>query len=232
MMGVFSMRRFIHVALAATAVVTLTGVALAQQGQPRTADDYICIFSGDCGNDEEPVATRDAPEVKGLRLVRPRAAAPARSAPATRPRASAAAAPRSPARATVRTVQRTSTVTRRASSAGAGAARADLRLTFESGSAVMTPSAREEARAFGMALQSPQLSSRRFRIEGHTDSVGGRSYNLDLSRRRAEAVAEYLQSLGVPRERIEIRGFGYDRPLPGRRGDAPANRRVEAVLIS
>src|SRR5262249_39855374 len=39
-------------------------------------------------------------------------------------------------------------------------------------------------------LKAPQV--KRVRIEGHTDEVGGREYNIDLSRRRAEVVKRYL----------------------------------------
>ena len=75
-------------------------------------------------------------------------------------------------------------------------------------------------------------SPRRFQIEGHTDSVGARSANLDLSRRRAQAVADYLARAGVERSRLEVKGQGSADPLPGRRVNDPANRRVEAELIS
>jgi outer membrane protein OmpA-like peptidoglycan-associated protein len=55
---------------------------------------------------------------------------------------------------------------------------------------------------------------------------------MDLSRRRAEAVAQFLESQGVERSRIEVRGFGPNEPLPGRNAYDPRNRRVEARLIS
>jgi outer membrane protein OmpA-like peptidoglycan-associated protein len=72
----------------------------------------------------------------------------------------------------------------------------------------------------------------KFLIEGHTDSQGSRAYNIDLSQRRAQAVAEYLASLGVSSDRLEVRGYGFDRPLNGRSAAAEENRRVEAVLTS
>jgi outer membrane protein OmpA-like peptidoglycan-associated protein len=85
---------------------------------------------------------------------------------------------------------------------------------------------------FAQALKTPQLSNKRFVIEGHTDSIGGRHYNLDLSRRRAQAVVEYLTSLGVDSSRLDVRGYGFDRPLDGRSAAAMENRRVEAVLAT
>ena len=78
----------------------------------------------------------------------------------------------------------------------------------------------------------PELANMKFAIEGHTDAQGGRDYNVDLSRRRAQAVADYLVTLGVSPDRLEVRGFGYDRPLQGRSAASQDNRRVEAVRTS
>jgi outer membrane protein OmpA-like peptidoglycan-associated protein len=73
----------------------------------------------------------------------------------------------------------------------------------------------------------------RVRVEGHTDAVGKRKYNLDLSDRRAKAVAKYLVDHGVAAERLEAAGFGPDRPLDP--GDSPEshdrNRRVEFNIL-
>jgi outer membrane protein OmpA-like peptidoglycan-associated protein len=85
---------------------------------------------------------------------------------------------------------------------------------------------------FAQAINLPKLAMRKFLIEGHTDAKGDRQVNLELSRRRAEAVADYLASLGVGRDRLEVQGFGPDRPLAGRPPSDEANRRVEAALIS
>src|SRR3982751_829481 len=49
-------------------------------------------------------------------------------------------------------------------------------------------------------------------VEGFTDSKGSPWSNVDLSRRRAEAVRTYLVSRGCPRDRIVARGLGADRP--------------------
>ena len=91
--------------------------------------------------------------------------------------------------------------------------RMDLRVSFLLGSAQLTDQAREEAKVFATALQLPELAAKRFRIEGHTDSSGSRALNLDLSKRRAQAVADYLASLGVNSARLEVRGYGPDKPL-------------------
>ncbi len=69
-------------------------------------------------------------------------------------------------------------------------------------------------------------------IDGHTDNVGGDSYNLDLSRRRCKAVAEYLTSLGLPRERIRWEGHGGRNPIADNltKTGRQQNRRVEFIL--
>jgi outer membrane protein OmpA-like peptidoglycan-associated protein len=45
-------------------------------------------------------------------------------------------------------------------------------------------------------------------VTGHTDRAGDAQYNLELSQRRAEAVAEVLREAGVPAERIKVKGLG------------------------
>ncbi len=49
-------------------------------------------------------------------------------------------------------------------------------------------------------------------IEGHTDDVGRAEENLDLSKRRASVVADYLIEKGVSSNRLHPRGFGQERP--------------------
>ena len=89
-----------------------------------------------------------------------------------------------------------------------------------------------------MVLGENQAAEREISVEGHTDSSGPASYNLELSRRRAEAVARELVLNGIRRERITAVGFGETRPLvlrytPGRSSRAPGdsrNRRVEIII--
>ncbi|HLY07556.1 MAG TPA: peptidoglycan-associated lipoprotein Pal [Rhizomicrobium sp.] len=53
----------------------------------------------------------------------------------------------------------------------------------------------------------------RVTIEGHCDERGTREYNLALGARRANAVKEYLVSLGVPSGRVETISYGKERPV-------------------
>jgi len=70
-------------------------------------------------------------------------------------------------------------------------------------------------------------------IEGYTDLYGGEGFNLELSKRRAEAVKGYLvDSLRLPEDRIVTRGYGKSRPLvtSGTVDEQSPNRRVEIKM--
>lgn len=70
-------------------------------------------------------------------------------------------------------------------------------------------------------------------IEGYTDLYGGEAFNIDLSKRRAEAVKIYLvDSIRLPKERISTRGYGKTRPLvlEGSVEEQAPNRRVEIKM--
>jgi OOP family OmpA-OmpF porin len=69
-------------------------------------------------------------------------------------------------------------------------------------------------------------------IEGHTDSTGTDSYNLELSQRRAEAVRSFLTSQGISADRVLARGYGEFYPVTTNTTEAgrQQNRRVEVVI--
>ncbi len=70
------------------------------------------------------------------------------------------------------------------------------------------------------------------RIEGHTDNVGKRSENLQLSQDRADAVKDYLVKEGVSPGRLKAVGYGQKRPIASNssRAGRTLNRRVEFRL--
>src|SRR5436190_5404926 len=70
-------------------------------------------------------------------------------------------------------------------------------------------------------------------VEGHTDDRGGSSYNILLSHARATAVADYLISRGVARERLVPRGYGPTHPVGsnGTGAGSAANRRVAFTVL-
>lgn len=71
-----------------------------------------------------------------------------------------------------------------------------------------------------------------FLIEGHTDIKGGELYNLELSKNRANSVAEYLISKGVGRGMLEAVGFGMKYPIADNRTESgrSKNRRVDITV--
>lgn len=71
-------------------------------------------------------------------------------------------------------------------------------------------------------------------VQGHTDSKGSESYNLNLSKERAEAVSDYLNAKGVPNRRLAIKGFGEQLPkYSNSTTDGQAeNRRVEFLITA
>jgi OOP family OmpA-OmpF porin len=72
-------------------------------------------------------------------------------------------------------------------------------------------------------------------VEGYTDSVGSRPYNEALSRRRADAVVEYLVAKhDIPIYRIHMIGLGQEKPVDEARNQTARakNRRVEVKVFS
>jgi OOP family OmpA-OmpF porin len=118
--------------------------------------------------------------------------------------------------------------------AEAGAPAVDLSVEFATDSSALTPAARATLDALGKALSSADLAQYRFRIEGHTDTVGSPAYNLALSQRRAAAVADYLEkSFGVAAARLEPVGMGEQGLLVATPPQTPnaQNRRVKVVNL-
>lgn len=100
-------------------------------------------------------------------------------------------------------------------------------INFATGSAAIDPSSREVLNT----LASVALRCDRFTIEvaGHTDNQGNHAANMALSRQRADAVADYLVTQNVARERLTARGYGPERPRASNSDEAgrAANRRIE-----
>ncbi len=71
-------------------------------------------------------------------------------------------------------------------------------------------------------------------ISGHTDNIGGKAYNLQLSKRRAEAVKDFLTSKGIDARRITAVGYGEANPLASNDDETDGreiNRRVEMKVL-
>ncbi len=101
---------------------------------------------------------------------------------------------------------------------------------FDTGKYSLRPVAREKlAKLTGIILGHPGL---RLAVEGHTDSVGGESYNQLLSEQRGTAVRDYLTREGMPGTSVTSQGFGKSQPVASNETAAgrQQNRRVEIVV--
>lgn len=103
-------------------------------------------------------------------------------------------------------------------------------MLFDTGRAELKSSAN---RTVLKVVQFLQYNPKRVvRIEGYTDGTGDSRENLQLSRDRAQAVADVLSDLGIDDERIQVEGYGDQFPVSANtseRGRAQ-NRRVEIVF--
>lgn len=237
--------------LVAVGAAVMVGAPVAAQ-QQADVNSYLCTFAGKCGTDTSATETpsKAAPATKGFHLAQAQST-PTVAAPPTKGfhlAQGGQTAPAGPTAAAPKTkgFHIASTTTRSAPSKPApvsrfvvprasptpGSARANLMLAFAYNSDQMTPAAQAKAKSFAAALMNDALKEKRFLIEGHTDARGQRDANIDLSRRRAQSVADYLVAQGVDKGRVEVKGVGPDAPLPGHAASSVANRRVEAVLLS
>ena len=100
---------------------------------------------------------------------------------------------------------------------------------FEFNKASLTAEGKSRVReAAALLKQHPTL---RVSVEGHTDSIGGDAYNMRLSERRAQTVADVLADEGISKSRLDVRGFGKTRPIADNKTAAgrAENRRVEII---
>ncbi len=69
-------------------------------------------------------------------------------------------------------------------------------------------------------------------IRGHADAIGYDAYNLKLSQKRAQVVADYLISLGIEENRVRVHAYGSDKPFIDNANEIERyrNRRVEFVI--
>lgn len=108
----------------------------------------------------------------------------------------------------------------------------ESRLLFPFDSSELTPAMRRRLDKVAAYLLA-DAAVHKIRLDGHTDSIGFRRYNDALSRRRSEAVRDYLIAKGVPAERFDIRYFGERKPeVPNRSAEQRRqNRRVVLTLL-
>jgi peptidoglycan-associated lipoprotein len=108
------------------------------------------------------------------------------------------------------------------------AANAESRLIyFDFDSFVIKPEFQAVIAAHARFIKSQ--ATRKVAIEGHTDEIGGREYNLALGQKRAEAVSSALAILGVSQNQMEAVSFGKEKPAVAGSDESAwsKNRRAE-----
>jgi len=104
-------------------------------------------------------------------------------------------------------------------------------LLFPSGEEELSPIARQSLDQVATAV-AQQPDDTMIRVEGHTDASGSEAQNAQLSKTRAQAVANYLMERDIDDDRVQVVGHGESRPIAD--NDTPegrsANRRVEIVI--
>ena len=106
--------------------------------------------------------------------------------------------------------------------------------SFEKNSARISEESKSLLANVAVALNSSELVSQCFQLAGHTCDLGDGSYNMELSRRRADSVREFLVEHGVDSERLITTGFGEVSPQIPNESEVQRerNRRVEIGALA
>ena len=100
---------------------------------------------------------------------------------------------------------------------------------FDFDSASIRPESRTIVKSNARAL----AGNRRIitQLEGHTDELGSREYNIALGERRASAVRQIMIAMGVSPQQVRVVSYGEERPAAGGQSEQSyaLNRRVEIV---
>ena len=103
---------------------------------------------------------------------------------------------------------------------------------FTTGSAEIPPDGLDVIREIANGASGSGQGAGTIEVIGYTDTAGPAEFNEQLSKRRAEAVAEALAAEGVPREAIDVQWHGEDQlPIPTEDDvHEPQNRRVSIAM--
>ena len=106
----------------------------------------------------------------------------------------------------------------------------DLEIQFDYNSADISRNSMPAVQELGKALSNSSLKGSTFVVAGHTDAVGGETYNQDLSERRADTIKRYLtEKYGINGTDLVTVGYGKTKPKDPNAPMDPANRRVQVV---
>jgi len=102
---------------------------------------------------------------------------------------------------------------------------------FEFDSSVLSVEDKENLDQIAARLKAN--STERVRISGYTDNTGPENYNIELSKRRAMAAAQYLEKQGIAADRIKTIGYGASHFADHNTTNAgrAKNRRVEVSFF-
>ena len=107
-----------------------------------------------------------------------------------------------------------------------------VQIQFDFDSDWIRPASWQTVGVIADALHHPLLRGNRFLVVGHTDAKGSRKYNLDLSQRRADSVAEMLSTtFQIPADRLIAVGLGEEQLQDQGNPNAAVNRRVQLLNI-
>jgi OmpA-OmpF porin, OOP family len=107
-----------------------------------------------------------------------------------------------------------------------------VEVDFDFNSAVIKPSSYRAIGSIADALHNPILLGYGFLVVGHTDSVGGRQYNVGLSQRRAEAIrAALIDPFNVNPAALEAIGMGEEQLRDPKNPTSGVNRRVQLINV-
>ena len=106
----------------------------------------------------------------------------------------------------------------------------DLEIRFDYNSADISNGSMPAVQELGKALSNASLKDSTFVVAGHTDAVGGETYNQDLSERRADTIKKYLtEKYGLNGGNLVTVGYGKTKPKDANAPMDPVNRRVQVV---
>ena len=113
-----------------------------------------------------------------------------------------------------------------------------IKITFDSGllfdvdKAALKPKSEEQLGKLAVILN--KYDDTEILLEGHTDAQGTEEHNLELSRARAQSVANYLDKQEVKPTRFTIMGYGESQPIASNDGSEgrALNRRVEVAIYA
>lgn len=106
----------------------------------------------------------------------------------------------------------------------------DLNIQFDYNSAAISSTSMSSVQELGKALSNPSLKGSTIVVAGHTDAIGGESYNQDLSERRADTIKRYLtEKFGLNGSDLVTVGYGKSKPVDPNAPMDPINRRVQVV---